>query len=148
VFIRYVPGPATRPWGNPRIAAANVMHIPDDQPTSLSQALMSNFRATHPRGYEDDGRWVVYADPDGQGQASVDGELEVSAVSAETYIASIDFLDVMKCKLDQFWHQQRAAIERSLWSTFVSQALISLKRREICEYDFGRIVSAMSRCSR
>lgn len=143
VFIRYVPGPATRPWGNPRIAAANVMHIPDGQPTSLRQALMSNFRATHPRGYEDDGRWVVYADPDGQGQASVDGELEVSAVSAETYIASIDFLDVMKCKLDQFWHQQRAAIERSLWSTFVSQALISLKRGEICEYDFGRIVSAM-----
>jgi hypothetical protein len=143
VFIRYVPGPAARPWGNPRIAAANVMHIPDGKPISLSHALMSNFRATHPRGYDDDGRWVAYADPDGQGRASLDGELNVSAVSVEAYIASVDFLDVMKCKLEQFWHQQRAAIERSLWSTFVSQALISLKRGEICQDDFGRIVSAV-----
>jgi hypothetical protein len=143
VFIRYVPGPATRPWGNPRIAAANVMHTPDSQPINLSQALMSNFRATHPRGYDDDGRWVAYADPDGQGRASLDDELDVGAVSVEAYIASVDFLDVMKCKLDQFWRQQRSAIERSLWSTFVSQALVSLKRGEIGQDDFARIIHAV-----
>lgn len=143
VFIRYVPGPATRPWGNPRIAAANVMYTPDRQPINLSQALMSNFRATHPRGYDDDGRWVAYADPDGQGRTSLDDELDVSAVSVEAYIASVDFLDVMKCKLDQFWRQQRSAIERSLWSTFVSQALVSLKRGEIAQDDFARIIHAV-----
>jgi hypothetical protein len=143
VFIRYVPGPTTRPWGNPRIAAANVMYTPDRQPINLSQALMSNFRATHPRGYDDDGRWVAYADPDGQGRASLDDELDVSAVSVEAYIASVDFLDVMKCKLDQFWRQQRSAIERSLWSTFVSQALVSLKRGEIGQDDFARIIHAV-----
>lgn len=146
VFIRYVPGPATRPWGNPRIAAANVMYTPDRQPINLSQALMGNFKATYPRGYDDDGRWVAYADPDGEGRASLDGELDVSAVSAvsvEAYIASVDFLDVMKCKLDQFWRQQRSAIERSLWSTFVSQALVSLKRGEIAQDDFARIIHAV-----
>jgi hypothetical protein len=144
VFIRYLRGTSTTPWGHPRIAAGNVIVTPDETPVTLSQALMSRFRATEPQGYDDEGgRWVVYADPSGEGIWSPNAELRISTVAVESYIQSVDFLDIMRHRLDQFWHQQRADIERSLWSTFVAQALLALKSGDLSQDHFQLVTGAV-----
>ena len=144
VFIRYLRGTSTTPWGHPRIAAGNVIVAPDETPVSLSQALMSRFRAVQPQGYDDEGgRWVVYADASGQGHWSPEAELSISAVAVESYIRSVDFLNVMTRQFDQFWHQHRADIERSLWSTFVAQALVALKSGDLSQAHFQLVTDAV-----
>ncbi len=144
VFIRYLPGTSRTPWGHPRIAAANVIVAPDETPVTLSQALMSRFRALRPQGYDDEGgRWVVYADPSGIGTWSPEAELNISAASVEAYIQGVDFLGLMQRRLDQFWRQQRADIERSLWSTFVSQALLALKSGDLSTDSFQIVIDAV-----
>ncbi|UZJ61538.1 hypothetical protein OKW98_07425 [Pseudomonas sp. KU26590] len=149
VFVRYLPGTSRTPWGQPRIAAANVIVTPDETPVTLSQALVSRFRALQPQGYDDEGgRWVVYADPSGQGTWSPGAELNISAASVETYIQGIDFLGLMQRRLDPFWQQQRADIKRSLWSTFVSQALLALKSGDLCVESFGTVTDAVEQVQR
>ncbi|TDV55829.1 hypothetical protein EC919_103375 [Pseudomonas graminis] len=149
VFVRYLPGASRTPWGHARIAAANVIVTPDETPVTLGQALMGRFMAHLPQGYDDEGgRWVVYADPSGQGTWSPEAELNISAASVEAYIQGIDFLELMQCRLDQFWQQQRADIERSLWSTFVSQALLALKTGDLDVDSFGRVIDAVEQVQR
>lgn len=144
VFVRYLPGTSRTSWGHSRIAAANVTFTPDDTPVTLGQALMRRFRARLPQGYDDEGgRWVVYTDPSGQGTWSPEAELNISAAAVEAYIQGIDFLEHMQRRLDQFWQQQRADIERSLWSTFVSQALLALKSGELSRDSFNFIIGAI-----
>ncbi|RZI71720.1 MAG: hypothetical protein EOP13_17310 [Pseudomonas sp.] len=144
VFIRYLPGTSRTPWGHPRIAAANVIVAPDETPVTLSQALLSRFRALQPQGYDDEGgRWVVYADPSGKGTWSAEAELNISATSVEAYIQGIDFLGLMQHQLGRFWQQQRADVERSLWSTFIGQALLALKNGDLPRDSFHRVTDAV-----
>jgi hypothetical protein len=144
VFIRYLRGSSATPWGHSRIAAAHVVFTPDEQPIGLSQALMSQFRARRAQGYDDEGgRWVVYSDADGQGAWSPQAEIDISALRVETYIASIDFLGLMNRRLERFWQLQGGAVEQSLWSTFVGQALLSLKRSEISRDSFALVTDAV-----
>ncbi|MCF7534413.1 dermonecrotic toxin domain-containing protein [Pseudomonas petrae] len=144
VFIRYLPGTSRTPWGHPRIAAANVIVTPDETPVTLGQALISRFRARQPQGYDDEGgRWVVYADTSGQGTWSTEAELNISAASVEAYIQGIDFLGLMRRRLDQFWQQQHADVERSLWSTFVGQALVALKSGDLSMDSFQMVIDAV-----
>jgi hypothetical protein len=144
VFIRYLRGTTTTPWGHARIAAGNVIIVPDETPVTLSQALLSRFRAVQPQGYDDKGgRWVVYADPGGQGQWSPGVELDISAVSIAAYIHSVDVLQLMRRRLDQFWRQQHADIERSLWSTFIAQALLALKKGDLSQGQFETVINAV-----
>lgn len=146
VFIRYLPGTSRTPWGHSRIAAANIIVSPDEAPVTLSQALVSRFRALQPQGYDDEGgRWVVYADPSGQGTWSPEAELTVSATSVEAYIQGIDFLGLMQRRLDRFWQKQRTEVERSLWSTFISQALLALKTGDLSKDHFQMVIDAVER---
>lgn len=149
VFIRYLPGTSRTPWGHPRIAAGNVIVTPDEAPVTLAQALISRFRALQPQGYDDEGgRWVVYADPGGKGTWSPEAELNISALGVEAYIQGIDFLELMQRQLDRFWQQQRADVERALWSTFVSQALLALKSGELPRDSFQRVIEAVEQAQR
>jgi hypothetical protein len=143
VFIRYLRGTSTTPWGNPRIAANNVIVTPDEQPVALDQALVNNFRAQQPQGYDDHGgRWVVYTDPGGAGVWAPDAELNISGSSVEAYIDSVDFLELMTRRLKRFWDRQGPAIERSLSSTFVGQVLFSLKSGELSHEAFDLLITA------
>lgn len=144
VFIRYLPGTSRTPWGHPRIAAANVIVAPAETPVTLSQALLSRFRALRPQGYDDEGgRWVVYADPSGNGAWLPEAELNISAASVEAHIQGVDFLGLMQRRLNQFWRQQRADIERSFWSTFVSQTLLAFKSGDLSMDSFQRVIDAV-----
>lgn len=144
VFLRYVRGSSTTPWGHPRIPANNLIVAPDEQPIALGRALMSNYREQLPLGYDDHGgRWVVYADPDGQGSGWQERPLQISAASVAAQIASVDLLAIITARLTQFWDRQGPTIERSLWSTFIGQALLALKGGELSKPAFDLVVSAM-----
>ena len=144
VFIRYRPGSMRRPWGSARIPPTNILVVPSQQPVAIGQALVKNFRALKPSGYDDEGgRWVVYTDPDRQGTWSQDREIPVTAASIEAYIRSIEFLEVMTARLNGFWDQKATSIERTLSSTLIAQALFCLKNGDLSRKGFDRLVLAL-----
>jgi len=144
VFIRYRRGSSRKPWGSARIPPTNILVMPSELPVALGQALVKNFRALEPSGYDDEGgRWVVYTDPSGQGAWSQDREIPVTAASIEAYIRSIELLEVMTARLTKFWEQKATAIERTLSSTLIAQALFSLKNGDLSRKGFDRLVLAL-----
>nr|WP_314575045.1 DUF6543 domain-containing protein [uncultured Pseudomonas sp.] len=144
VFVRYLRGHAIRPWGHPRIPANHVLVVPDEQPIALGQALVQNFRAHNPMGYEDHGgRWVVYSDGSGEGVWSEENVLSVSATQVEAQIRSADFPGWMADRLRRFWDRQGAASEQRLLTTFIGQALFSLKTGDLSAAAFNLLVTAL-----
>lgn len=143
VFIRYLRGTSTTPWGRPSIAAGNVVFTPDEAPVALDQALVDNLRVRAPQGYDDHGgRWVVYADPSAAGHWTGQNELPIRANDVDAYLASVDLLSLMQRRLERFWRSQRDAIERSLCSTLIGQALVSLKSGDLSIDDFNLLAAA------
>lgn len=144
VFIRYRRGLSRKPWGSARTPPTNILVVPSERPVALGQALVDNFRALEPSGYDDEGgRWVVYTDPSGQGTWSQDREIPVTAASIEAYIRSIELLEVMTVRLNRFWEQKATAIARTLSSTLIAQALFSLKNGDLSRKGFDRLVLAL-----
>jgi hypothetical protein len=144
VFIRYRPGTSRKPWGSATTPATNILIVPSERPVALSQALVQNFRALEPSGYDDlGGRWVVYTDLSGQGTWKQEKEIPVTAASIEAYIRSIGFLEVMTTRLNSFWERKATAIERALSSTLIAQALFCLKNGELTRKGFNWLVLAL-----
>lgn len=144
VFIAYQPGYSSNPLGNPRLPPTYV-HTPDPRPISLSEALMSNYRVDHPAGYNDHGGGtVVFFDPTGQGDSEQGQVLEISPQAIEGYIRAFDFLTWMTQRIHDFWDQQRAPIEQAFRTTFISQALISLKRGSLTRGTFDLLVETLA----
>ncbi|WP_397451586.1 dermonecrotic toxin domain-containing protein [Pseudomonas sp. NA-150] len=143
VFIRYVRGTSTSPLGNARTPTTHV-HVPNEKPISLSQALMTNYRVEHAEGYLDHGaRNIVYTDPDGKGQWTDDRLLAIDADAIERLVKGIDFLAQMTQAIDTFWDNQQAFIEQSFKTTFLAQAVISLKRGTLSRVGFDTVVQAL-----
>jgi hypothetical protein len=143
VFIRYVRGHSTTPWGNPQLPPNHVV-VPSETPVSLSDALIKNYREERANGYSDEGgRSVVYLDASGQGGWSPEAELPVTPASVEAYIDGVDLLDVMGRRLKRFWDRQGAAIERALKKTFIAQAVLGLKNGDLSPMGFGLLVTAL-----
>jgi hypothetical protein len=86
---------------------------------------------------------VVYADPGRQGTWSPDRELPVTAASIEAYIGSIELLEVMTARLNVFWERKATAIERTLSSTLIGQAVFCLKNGELSRKGFNHLVLAL-----
>lgn len=143
VFIRYLRGHSTTPLGDARHPALAV-NVPDEKPISLSKALLSNYRVASPTGYIDNGgRHAVYFDDTGKGVWSASQELPMEAQAIENAIREIDFLNVMRQEIDNFWEQHKAAIEAALQSQFMTQALSCLKHGEVQRDGFDLIVTAL-----
>lgn len=143
VFIRYLRGTSTTPWGDPLRPPTQVV-VPSETPVSLSEALIRNYREERASGYTDEGgRSVVYADPTAKGVWSCEAELPITPASVEAHVDSIEFLDVMARRLRRFWDRQGAAIERSLKKTFIAQAVLSLKNEDLSASAFGLLVTAL-----
>lgn len=143
VFIRYLRGTSTTPWGDPQRPPTQVV-VPSETPVSLSEALIRNYREEHASGYTDEGgRSVVYLDASAKGVWSSEAELPIPPASVEAHVDSIEFLDVMARRLKRFWDRQGAAIERSLKKTFIAQAVLSLKNGELSASAFSLLVTAL-----
>jgi hypothetical protein len=143
VFIRYLRGTSTTPWGDPQRPPTHVV-VPSETPISLGQALIRNYREEHASGYTDEGgRSVVYVDASAKGVWSPEAELSITPASVEAHIDSIEFLDVMGRRLKRFWGKQGPAIERSLKKTFMAQAVLSLKNGELSLSAFNLLVTAL-----
>ncbi|GFM55231.1 hypothetical protein PSCICF_14090 [Pseudomonas cichorii] len=144
VFIAYRRGHSTTPLGSFMRPMVHV-HVPDEKPVSLSEALMSNYRVQYPAGYIDHGgRTVVYLDPTGKGAWSADKELAVSALAIEEKIKAIDFLFLMSRCLEEFWEQQADGIEQTFQAVFISQAIICLKQGGLLRSGFDSIVRSFT----
>ncbi|WP_024671900.1 dermonecrotic toxin domain-containing protein [Pseudomonas syringae] len=144
VFIAYQSGYSTRPLGDPRLPSTYV-HTPDKKPISLSEALVSNYRVDHPVGYIDHGGGtVVFFDATGLGNSELGQVLEISPQALEDYIKTFDFLTWMTQRIHHFWDQQKATIEQAFRSTFMTQALISLKRGSLKRSGFDRVVESLT----
>ncbi|MCV4288871.1 hypothetical protein OH708_13215 [Pseudomonas capsici] len=144
VFIAYRRGHSTTPLGSIMRPIVHV-HVPDEKPVSLSEALMNNYRVQYPAGYIDHGgRTVVYLDPTGEGVWSDDKELAVSAQAIEEKIKAIDFLQLMSRRLDEFWEQQADRIEQTFQSQFINQAIICLKQGSLLRSGFDRILESLA----
>ncbi len=144
VFIAYQSGTVITPQGGLRTPSLHV-HTPDEMPISLSEALVSHYRVERPVGYVDhEGATVVFLDPTGQGDIGQGQPLRLDPQAIEDYIKTFDFLSWMTRKLDDFWVQQQTAIEQALRSTFIVQALTSLKRGRMTRSGFDLIVQAMT----
>lgn len=144
VFVRYLRGTSIRLWGHAQLAVNPEIVSPDETPVALDQALVQNFRERRPIGYDDEGgRWVVYEDHDGAGQWRVENEVPLTAAAVERHIRNIKFLTNMSGKLRRFWQDQSPAVERSLWSTLIGQALFNLKHGDLSTKGFNLLVSAL-----
>ncbi|MCF5442243.1 hypothetical protein GIV90_11660, partial [Pseudomonas syringae] len=144
VFIAYQPGYSSNPLGNPRLPPTYI-HTPDPRPISLSEALISNYRVDHPAGYIDHGGGtIVFLDPTGQGDSEQGQLLEISPQALEDYIRAFDFLTWMTQRIHDFWDQRRTAIEQAFRTTFISQALISLKRGSLTRSTFDLLVETLA----
>lgn len=147
VFIRYVRGTSTSPLGSAH-SPITYVQPPDETPISLSNALLSNYRVERPVGYIDnDARTTVYTDPTGKGQWSEGAALEISPEVIESHIRSINFLDLMSTQLNRFWEEQGTAIEQSFKTTFMAQAVISLKQKQLTRAGFDLIVEMLDTTS-
>jgi hypothetical protein len=147
VFIRYIRGTSTTPLGSAH-SPITYVHTPDETPISLSKALLSNYRVERPVGYIDNGgRTKVYTAPTGKGQGSEETELTISPEVIENHIRSINFLDLMSKQLNRFWEEQGTAIEQSFKATFMAQAVISLKQKQLTRAGFDLIVEMLDTTS-
>ncbi|WP_440060514.1 dermonecrotic toxin domain-containing protein [Pseudomonas syringae] len=148
VFIAYQSGNSINPLGSPRNPSTYV-HTPDEKPVSLSEALMNNYRVDYPQGYLDrDGRTVVFLDTTGKGERDQGQLLAIPAQALEGYIKAFGFLSWMTRRIDEFWGQQKAAIEQTLLTTLITQALISLKRGHLKRGGFDQVVEALATSAR
>ncbi|MDO7927565.1 hypothetical protein Q6A51_12290 [Pseudomonas sp. KFB-139] len=144
VFIAYRRGHSVTPLGSILRPTVHV-HVPDEKPVSLSEALMSNYRVQYPAGYIDHGgRSVVYLDTTGKGVWSADKELAVAALDIEERIKAIDFLHLMSRRLDEFWEQQAQRIEQIFQAMLISQAVICLKQGSLLRSGFDSIVKSLT----
>jgi hypothetical protein len=147
IFIRYIRGTSTTPLGSAHSPVTHV-HVPDETPISLSNALLSNYRVERPVGYIDNGaRTTVYIDPTGKGQWSEGAELALSPEVVESHIRRINFLELMSKQLNRFWEEQGAAIEQSFKTTFMAQAVISLKQKQLSRAGFDLLVEMLDTTS-
>lgn len=147
VFIRYVRGTSTTPLGSAH-SPITYVHTPDETPISLSNALLNNYRVERPVGYIDNGaRTTVYTDLTGKGQWSDDAELAISPEAIESHIRSINFLELMSKQLNRFWEEQGTAIEQSFKTTFMAQAVISLKQGQLSRPGFDLLVEMLDTTS-
>jgi hypothetical protein len=143
VFVRYLRGTSTTPWGDPQRPPTHVV-VPSETPMSLGEALIRNYREERASGYTDEGGGsVVYVDASAKGVWSPEAELPITPASVEAHVDSIEFLDVMSRRLKRFWDKQGAAIERSLKKTFIAQAVLSLKNGELSPSGFSLLVTAL-----
>lgn len=143
VFIRYLRGHSTTPLGDARHPALDIQ-VPDEKPISLSEALVSNYRVASPTGYIDNGgRNAVYLDITGTGKWDARQELPIDVQAIENAIREINFLNVMHQEIDEFWAPHKAAIEATLQSQFVHQALRCLKHGTLQRDGFDLIVTAL-----
>lgn len=143
VFIRYLRGHSITPLGNAR-NPGNDIHVPTENPISLSAALVSNYRVASPTGYIDNGgRSVVYLDPTGKGEWSDSQELAINAQAIEKEIRQIDFLKLMTARIDTFWEQHKTALEDSLKNHFITQAVLCVKSGSLQRTGFDLIVKAL-----
>lgn len=143
VFIRYLRGSSITALGDARHPNID-FQVPSEQPLSLSEALVSNYRVATPVGYIDHGgRSVVYLDPTGEGRWSTDNELPIAARDLESDIRQIDFLQLMTNHLEQFWEQHKAKVEESLQSHFVTQALLCVKHGSLRRDGLDLLVNAL-----
>lgn len=147
VFIRYVHGTSRTPLGSIHTPTTYV-HSPDEIAISLSDALLSNYRVDRPVGYIDNGgRTVVYTDLTGKGTWSKDARLAIDPEAIENHIKGVNFLEWMSQRLNRFWQQQGSAIEQSLKTTFMAQAVISLKQRQLSRAGFDLLVGMLEATS-
>ncbi|WP_268797679.1 dermonecrotic toxin domain-containing protein [Pseudomonas huanghezhanensis] len=143
VYVRYVRGDSATTLGHAR-APVTLVEVPSESPVSLGQALMDNYRVAHPVGFIDNGgRSVVYVDSTGQGTWTAANELPISADAVEAQIRSIDLLAVISRQLQRFWDQKGSAVEHSLRTTFMTQALLSLKMGELSRSGFDTLVNVL-----
>jgi len=143
IFIRYIRGTSTTPLGDAR-NPANHVHVPSETSISLSEALLSNYRVDRPVGYIDNGgRTAVYTDVTGKGQWSEGAELALSAEALESLIKGINFLELMSKRLERFWSKHGAQVELSFKTTFIAQAVISLKKGRISRAGFNLLVDML-----
>lgn len=143
VFIRYLRGTSTTPLGNAR-NPANHVQAPSEKPISLSEALLSNYRVEHPVGYLDNGgRTAVYLDTSGKGQWSQEAEVAISAESVQRLVEGIEFQTLMSSRLKRFWDEQGEAIEQTLKTTFIAQAVLALKREHLTRSGFDLLVDML-----
>ncbi|WP_024647342.1 dermonecrotic toxin domain-containing protein [Pseudomonas syringae] len=144
VFIAYQPGSSISPLGSARNPSPYV-HTPDEKPVSLSEALMNNYRVDYPQGYVDhDGSTVVFLDITGKGERDQSQLLAVPAQVLEDYIKAFGFLSWMTRRIDDFWKQRKTEIEQAFLATFITQALISLKRGHLKRSGFDQVVEALA----
>lgn len=143
VFIAYRRGHATTPLGDLRRPTTHV-HVPDERPVSLTQALMTNYRIQYPAGYIDHGgRTLVYRDTTGKGVWSHEQTLPVEAQEIEDCIKSQDFLTLMSARIDAFWEEHKLGIEQAFRSILIGQALIGVKQGRLSRAGFDRVVEAL-----
>lgn len=144
VFIAYRPGPAHTPLGHVRHANTFV-HVPDETPLNLVNALIGYYQIESPSGYIDpDAQTVVYHDPGGKGEWAEERVLPVRAAALCAYIEKVDFLAVMTRHIDQFWEGQQGKIERALRTLLITQAVISLKHGTLQRSGFDDVVEGLN----
>ncbi|MCD5984636.1 dermonecrotic toxin domain-containing protein [Pseudomonas sp. CDFA 610] len=144
VFIAYRRGNSTTPLGSASTPAIQI-RTPDEQPVSLSDALVSQYRVQTPVGYVDQGaRTVVFLDQTGQGQWREEHQLTLDPYALEAHLKTLDFLQLMTQRINLFWEENEVAIEQAFISTFIAQALLALKQGRLTRRGFDLVVSSLS----
>lgn len=147
VFLRYLPGTSRTPLGSAH-SPVNQVHTPSEKSISLSNALMNNYRVDRPMGYLDNGgRTEVYSDPTGKGIWSGEARLNIDPEAIEQHVKTFGFLGWMSKRLAQFWQQHAATIEQSFKTTFIAQAMISLKQQQLSREGFDLLVQMLDATS-
>jgi hypothetical protein len=143
VFIRYIRGKSFTPLGSARVPVTQ-FNMPDGLPISLSQALIGNYRVEHAEGYLDhDARTIVYIDPTEKDHAATVQELPVSPQAIENHIRRIDFLPLMTRRAERFWNRHQDSVEECFKTSFMTQAVLSLKSRLLFKSGFDIVVKAL-----
>lgn len=144
VFIAYRRGHATTPLGDARVPA-HYVHVPDDTPISLSQAVMSNYRIQYPAGYIDHGgSTLVFFDDTGKGAWAPGQVLPINPQNVEDYIKGLDFLAIMSARINDFWNAHKLVIEQAFSSVFIAQAMIALKQNRLGRSGFDLVVKSLT----
>lgn len=87
---------------------------------------------------------MVFFDPTGQGDSEQGQVLDISPQALEDYITAFDFLTWMTQRIHDFWDQQRTTIQQAFRTTFINQALISLKRGSLTRGTFDLLVDTLA----
>ncbi len=145
VFIAYRGGRTHQPLGHVKNASTYI-HVPDETPLTLANAMISHYRIESPSGYIDEGaRTVIYRDPGGKGSWAEERVLPISAEAFCQYLEQLDFLAIMTARIDAFWEGQQARIEQALGAMLVTQAIIGLKSGTLTRDGFDTVVSGLTR---